>query len=119
MALQENIQTYTYESEAAIAQYVAVIPSATIPRGCVTAGAGATKVLGVTIQAVSAANRAIAVAKGGIVKAKAGAAVALGAIVTTDSTGRAVTGASGFGVAITAAGAANEIIEVQWGPVPI
>jgi hypothetical protein len=118
MAMQENIQTFTYESDQAIPQYVAVIPSTTIARGCHIAGAAATKVLGVSLFAVAAANRAVTVARDGIVKIKAGAAVSIGAIITTDSTGRAVTGASGFGTAITAAGAADEIIEVQWGPVP-
>jgi hypothetical protein len=119
MALEERIRAFTYESEAAIGQYLMVIPSTTIPRGCKIAGAGATKPLGSTLQAVTAANRAIAVAKDGIIKVKCGAAIGLGAIVTTDAAGKAVTGASGFGTAVTATSNADEIVEVQWGPVPV
>lgn len=63
----------------------------------------------------SAAGRAATVAIGGIVKVKAGAVVAAGAKVQSDATGRAITAATGdhvLGKAVTAAGAADEIISV-------
>lgn len=52
---------------------------------------------------------------GGIAKVRAGAAVAIGARLSVDSSGRAVTAgaAAQFGTALSAAGAANEVISVK------
>lgn len=57
----------------------------------------------------------------GKAKLTAGAAVALNAQVTSDATGRAVTVATGnisHGIAMQAAGAANDVIEVLLTPLP-
>ena len=114
MALEEAVLRYTYEAEAAIGQYLIVTHSTTLPRTCKIAGAAEAKILGVTMNKATAAKQALAIAREGIIKVRAGAAVILGATVTSDATGRAVSGAAGFGVAITAAANADEVIEVQW-----
>jgi hypothetical protein len=64
--------------------------------------------------ATSAPFGPVTVQFAGIAKVKAGAAVAIGARLSVDSSGRAVTAgaAATFGIALSAAGAANEIISV-------
>lgn len=121
MALEEHIETLSFDTEGgAIGQYILVESSTSLARTCKVAPAGSNKLLGATLIATSAAGRATAVARGGIVKVKAGAAVAVGDRVTSDSQGRAVTSsAGGCGIAVSAAAAAGEIIEVCWGAVGV
>ncbi len=81
-------------------------------------GTAGNSAIGVSAQASPASDTVgipVAVFNGGIMEVEAGAAVAVDADVTADATGRAITSASGNtinGVALTAASAAGEIIEV-------
>ncbi len=117
----QNVQPITLDAatSAAIRQRRFVATSAT---GIVEAGAGADAV-GVSMQAFddaaypANASRAISVATniGCIVEVEAGAAVVAGAKVASDAQGRAATAATGnviMGTALTAAGAAGEVIDV-------
>lgn len=76
---------------------------------------------GVTQEASTAQGQVLgcAVPDGAIVKVESGAAVVAGAEVASDGTGRVITigsanGDQKLGVAKTAAGAAGEIIEIQF-----
>lgn len=77
------------------------------------AGAGA-NVIGSARSAAAAAGDKIPVDVLGTAVVEAGAAVAAGATVASDASGRAITWASGakVGIALQAAGAAGEFIEV-------
>ena len=113
MALEERIVTVTYVSTAAIGQFLILAVATSARRSCSIAGAAA-KALGVSRNKVDAAGRAVTVVTGGIAKVKAGAAVTVGAEVASDASGKAVPGSTNpIGKAITAAGAVDEIIEVQ------
>ncbi|RKZ83795.1 MAG: hypothetical protein DRQ39_09100 [Gammaproteobacteria bacterium] len=123
MAKNLNLAVETFEagSDLSAAQFQAVAYAAD---GQVDlAGAAAVQVVGILQDnAGSAAGLAVQVGPalaGGVTKWKAGAAVANGAFVTTDSTGRCVlagtTGNAIWGIAQSAAGAANEIISVKFG----
>lgn len=73
--------------------------------------------VGVLITPADAAGKAVEVASGPgqIVKVVAGAAVSVDAKIQSDNAGRAITAASGDhvqGTALTAAGAAGQLIEV-------
>lgn len=62
----------------------------------------------------------VVIADGALVKVKSGAAVTAGDVVATAADGRCIArnatiGSQGWGVAITAAGAADEIITIQFG----
>lgn len=77
------------------------------------------EVVGVSMEAVAASNDGLAVPcarpNGCKVEITAGAAVSAGALVTSDATGRAVTATSTdkiHGQALTAAGAAGEVITI-------
>ena len=81
-------------------------------------------IVGVLQNKPAATGRAATVRIGGITKVKAGAAVAVGDRVTADSAGRAIKSTyanadlvSQLGVALTAATAANQFIEVLVNPV--
>lgn len=81
----------------------------------VLASAAGQRVIGVLQNKPNAADQGAAVAIAGITKMVASAAIAAGALVTTTNAGLAVTGATTnfiLGRAITAAGAANDVIEV-------
>lgn len=87
--------------------------------GISESAAATEEVVGISLEAIAAANTGLAVAcarpNGGKVEVAAGAAVLVGALVTTDATGRAVTAATGntvLGVALTASGAADEVITI-------
>lgn len=114
MALEESVQRYSYEANGAIDQYILVSSVAGTPRTCKIATAGDTLLIGSTLNKSTAAGQALAVGREGIIKVKAGAAITAGAIVAAGAGGKAVAGATGFGVAITGAGGIDEVIEVQW-----
>ena len=83
------------------------------------AAAATDEVDGVSLEAVAAGNAGLAfpaaAPDGAKVEVAAGAAVTAGALVTSDATGRAVTAATGNrvnGRALTAAGAADEVITI-------
>lgn len=115
MSLQENLQTFTYAADGAVGQYLFVAAKASAPR---TAGLPATGevLLGATLNKTTEAGQALTVANNGIIKVTAGGAIAVGAGVRNNAAGRAVTATAGAGcgIAITAATAAGQVIEVHW-----
>ena len=118
MALEESVQRYSYEADGAIGQYLLVSAKAGSPRTCKLATATDPLLLGSTMNRATAAGQALTVGREGIIKCTASAPIAAGAIVAAAASGKCVTHATvGFGIAITAAGADNEIFEVQWGRV--
>lgn len=86
----------------------------------IQAAAGTDIAVGVSLIGV-VANESVPLQSVGKAKLTAGAAIALNAQVTSDATGRAVTVATGntsFGLAMQAAGAAGDVIEVFLTPLP-
>ena len=82
----------------------------------VVASALGQRVLGIQQNKPNAAGLPLAYASAGITKAVASAAISAGALVTTAADGRVVTAASThfiLGIAVSAAGAANDVLEVQ------
>lgn len=111
----QSIFTVAAGADLSAKQYTFVKMSGT---GVVSAAAATDVVIGV-LQNTPTSGQAAEVAVSGITKLKASAAIAAGALVGTTSTGLAVAVVAGtdttkyvFGQAITAAGAANDIITV-------
>lgn len=118
----ELVRSVTLKVGAAINQYRFVEVSGA---NVVEANAATDHIVGVTLEARSATditngNVTIPVALPGCrVKVTAGAAVAQGAAVMTDATGRAITATATNrvqGIALTAAAAAGEQIDVLYVP---
>lgn len=87
---------------------------------CVQSAAGTDVTIGVALIG-AAAGESVPFQSYGKSKVVAGAAVALNAQVTSDASGRAVTVATGntsLGIAMEAAGAAGDVIEVLLTPLP-
>lgn len=87
---------------------------------CVPSAAGTDVTIGVALVG-KAVGESVEIQSFGKAKVTAGAAIALGAQVTSDASARAVTVATGnvsLGVALQAAGAAGDIIEVLLTPLP-
>jgi hypothetical protein len=126
MATNLNLEVETYEAGSDLSgnQFQAVLLAAD---GQVDlAGANAKVVNGILQDnngnAAGAPVQVGPALHGGQTKWKAGAAVSVGDSVTTDATGRCVTATTGqnvWGQAMTAAGAADEIITVKFGTGPV
>lgn len=120
MATYEGVKTISREAGSAVSIYRLVTLASD---GQVDHVADATeKPLGVAAESVATVGQAVpvAVSNGGIVKLEAAAAIAVGAELEAagDGTGRVITHTSGLGdfrvgTAMTAAGAAGDVIEVQ------
>lgn len=118
MATFQGIQTVTREAGSAISPYRFVVFAAD---GQYDHAGAQGKVDGVSAEGVAAAGDAfpMVLPTGCIAKVEAGAAVAVNASVASDASGRVITAVSGAGnytcgTALQAAGAAGEIIEVQF-----
>lgn len=113
----QNIATVTFDpvsAAVAVRRFVELDASGDVQQ-VGTAGNEATGVSAQTSAADNTVAIPVAIYNGGIMEVEAGAAVAINADVTSDTTGRAITSASGNainGKALTAASAAGEIIEV-------
>lgn len=115
MALQESLTIITLPAagDLSSSQYLCVDVNSS-GQAAVVGTAGA-KGIGVLQNDPAAAGRDASVAIAGKTKVVAGAAVTAGAKVQADAAGKAITAASGdhvFGIAVTSAGAANELFEV-------
>lgn len=113
---QENVDTYI--AGAAIAQYTMVKLDSTAGQ-VINSVDDASPIIGVALQAATAAGDRIAVQQGGVAKVKAGAAIALNAVVTSIAAGKAddaFQAGTGvryyFGIALRAATADGDIIPV-------
>lgn len=109
-----NVTAMPFRSNGTIAINRFVKQDTSLDRCVVQAAAGTDKIFGVSTEAGTATNF-IGVQGYGIAKVEAGAAVSKGNQVTSDGSGRAVNVATGdnpAGIALTAAGAAGDIIEV-------
>lgn len=116
MARAENVQTLSAQAGAAVSIYRFVQLQADGKFDMVGSAQG--RMDGVSAEAAAADLDIFAMAQlSGIMKVEAGAAVAVGAVIASDASGRAITsvddgGNFACGVALTAASAAGEIIEV-------
>lgn len=115
MALEQNLDARTYESDADLSssqfRFVKLTATGTV-EACSVAGEQAVGVL----QNDPEANRAANVAVGGRSKVEAGAAVSIDDDVATDASGKAVTATTSdviLGKARSAAGADGEIVSVE------
>lgn len=111
----QDIAPLTFAAGATIAINRFVKQDTTADRQVIQGSAGTSLIIGVSLEAGSTTITPIAVQTNGIAKVTAGAAVARGALVASDATGRAVTAATGdttAGLALMAAGAAGDVIEV-------
>lgn len=116
MASMQNKRSLTFLAAADLSSHQFKFMKASSGRAALQDSAGGS-CIGVLITPASAAGRAVEVAAGDgqVVKVVAGAAVAVDAKIQSDNAGRAITAASGDhvqGVALTAAGAAGELIEM-------
>lgn len=129
MAYEESLRSISLNSDASLAVYTGV-PSApgsptphygmqyrfvkvTGARQCGLATAAADVVVGVMQNKPQVTGQAATVAIHGVSMVMSGAAVTAGATVTTDATGRAVaSGTNVRGIALAAAGGANELVPV-------
>jgi hypothetical protein len=129
MSYEESLRSVSLNADSSLAVYTGVpnTPGAANPNygfqyrfvkitaahqvGLCTAAAD--KCVGVMQNKPQVSGQAATVGIRGISNVMAGAAVAAGASVESDATGRAVTSAgAGIGIALAAAGAANELIPV-------
>ena len=114
MATEERVVGISYVAEAAIAQHL-FVEMGTTARGVKVCDA-AQRPIGACQNKATAAGQAVTVATSGVIKVCAGAAVAIGSPVGSDANGKGIVVVAGplaFGVAITAATLADQIIEVQ------
>lgn len=114
MALEENIQTFSYVADGPLDQFTIVAIDPANPRGCTQAD-GVLPPLGTVNNHPTELGQATTVVQSGIARVKCGGTIAIGAAVLSDANGLAISGAAGplaLGIAITA-GVINEIIEVQ------
>lgn len=118
MSIQQTMRILSAVASGALAIYRFVTFDA---NGQVAYPTAQGAVSGVTQEAVDAQGKVfpIALQDGALVKVEAGAAVTKGAEVSTDATGRvipigAVNGNLKHGIALEAAGAAGEIITIQF-----
>ena len=113
-----NSVTFTAGSAITVNRFIKVASDGEVDHAASAQGA----VNGVSLQAATAQGQAVPCAKpdGGIVYVEAGAAISLGADAATDSSGRVITYVSGtvnnkcWGTVLRAAGAAGEIVPVQF-----
>ena len=115
MAYEEKVESVTLEagSDLSAGQFHFVLLASDGQVDLVASAGGDAD--GVLYNDPAAAGRAATVAISGIVKVVAGAAVAVGDKVQSDASGRAITAASGdhvLGKAVSAAGAAGDVISV-------
>lgn len=111
--------TKTYEAGAVIAPRLIVTFSALIPGAVVPAAAATDAIIGVSTDVGAALGERVDVMHSGIAAVKAGAAFSAGDLITADAAGKAVKAAPGatasdriLGVALDAATAADEIVDV-------
>jgi hypothetical protein len=116
MALQENVQTFTYVSGAAVGQYRFVMAAGAKWHAVQATAAGLA--VGVTLNKATAAEQALTVGAGGIVKIEANVAINVGDQIAVAANGRGTnvgaTGATVMGIAVSAAGGAGEIFEMHF-----
>jgi hypothetical protein len=118
MARQESVTSVTLEAgeDLSAAQYTFV----DAPAGLATRVAATTdRTVGVLLNAPTL-GQAAEVAISGVVKVRSGEAVAIGGVVKADATGRATDAAIAtteieLGIALSASGAADELVEVLLG----
>lgn len=116
MASMNRKRSFTFEAGADLSAHQFKFVTFSSGQVVLNTTAGGT-CAGVLITPANAQGKAVEVASGPgqILKIVAGAAVSVGAKVQSDNAGRAITAASGDhvqGTALTAAGAAGELIEV-------
>lgn len=115
MATKESVMSISREAAGDLSaeQYTFVVVDSNGQVGQQTTAGGDAD--GVLMNKPNAQGVAAEVAISGVTKVVAGAVVAAGAKVQSDTTGRAITAATGdhvLGKALSAAAAANEVIEV-------
>lgn len=115
----DNTVTYPANADLSAHQFKAVDVNSS--GNIVLASAAGQRVIGVLQNKPNAAGQSAGVAVSGVTKMIASAAITAGALVTTTNAGLAVTAATTnfiLGRAMTAAGAANDVIEVLLMPGP-
>lgn len=109
-------QSFLASGDLSASQFKLVVVDA---NGRVAVAGAAVAAIGVLQDKPAAIDRACEVSTefGAIMKVRAGAAVAINAILESDATGRVVTQSAGpkLAKALTAATAADDVIEVLWG----
>lgn len=117
MAFEQPGFAYTREAAADLSASQHLFVAINSSSQAAVAGAGVA-VDGVLQNNPDAQGKAASIMRDGISKVRAGAAVAAGALVASNASGQAVTAATGnvvAGKALSAAGAANEVISVLLG----
>jgi hypothetical protein len=121
MATYQAVQTVSRVAGSAISIYRFVTFSTADSKYDHVGTAQSVRIDGISAEGVAADGDVfpMVVPNGAIVKVEAGNAVTLGALVASDSSGRAIDSTSSAGnwtagVALTAAAAAGEIIEIQF-----